>query len=75
MTCQTVEKICNIGKWFNVPPLLCFLNEPLPEQRFSHAFQCAILAMQQVYFVVQAAENSSNGFLLSERGNFKRNFF
>lgn len=58
----------NIGNITFIPIFFRFLNEPLPEQRFGHAFQCGILAMQQVYFVVQTTEDGSNGFLLSKWG-------
>jgi hypothetical protein len=45
--------------------------KPLPEQRFRHFFQGDILAMQQVYFIVQTAENGRNGALFFQCRNFK----
>lgn len=55
------------------PILLCLLNEPLPEQGLGHSFQGGILPLQQIYFVVQTAEDVRNGFLFGKgrKNNWK----
>ena len=38
-------------------------NKSFPEQGLGHGFQGGILPLQQIYFVVQAAEDGCDGFL------------
>lgn len=41
-------------------------NKPLPEKCFRHGFEGFVLAVEQVYFVVETGKDGGDGFLFGE---------
>jgi hypothetical protein len=49
-------------------PIFAGFHKPLAEEGFGHGFEGFVLALEEVYFVVEAGENGSNGLLFGKRG-------
>ncbi len=57
---QVIDEVVKIAF---LPILPRLFHKPLAEQGFGHGFEGFVLAVQQVDFVVKAAQDGGDGFL------------